>query len=189
MGDVFINAEGASDRVVVVTESALFVANPDRARIVDLTALILQGADPARVLPDARAIPLSAVSSVTANRHGDDMDIRYGEGGKSGRENVSFKDAATRDRALALIERHLGGRFEKKERQFGVVRAALRPVVATVASGALTRTLAGAAADVGLDFLGPTGVWAVGGLVTFGCAVWFFKRVKTPPHVVTLTAR
>ena len=210
MIEVFTGENELFDRLLVVSDDAVYVSNPDKEKVAGIASKIREGTPVNSVVPDADAIRYAAVSSVKANRFRDDLNIYHQQAGKTRMRNITFKDAAHRDAALQALERRLAPRFTKAEVQYGVVRAALVPLLTTAALAALTYVsymaaggvAAGEAVDIhgraraqkrmfawALEILGPTGVAVVGGLIVLGCIGWLVVRVKKPPLMVTLTPR
>ena len=210
MIEVFTGENELFDRLLVVSDDAVYVSNPDKEKVAGIASKIREGTPVNSVVPDADAIRYAAVSSVKANRFRDDLNIYHQQAGKTRMLNITFKDAAHRDAALQALERRLAPRFTKAEVQYGVVRAALVPLLTTAALAALTYVsymaaggvAAGEAVDIhgraraqkrmfawALEILGPTGVAVVGGLIVLGCIGWLVVRVKKPPLMVTLTPR
>jgi len=210
MIEVFTGENELFDRLLVVSDDAVYVSNPDKEKVAGIASKIREGTPVNSVVPDADAIRYAAVSSVKANRFRDDLNIYHQQAGKTRMRNITFKDAAHRDTALQALERRLAPRFTKAEVQYGVVRAALVPLLTTAALAALTYVsymaaggvAAGEAVDIhgraraqkrmfawALEILGPTGVAVVGGLIVLGCIGWLVVRVKKPPLMVTLTPR
>ena len=210
MIEVFTGENELFDRLLVVSDDAVYVSNHDKEKVAGIASKIREGTPVNSVVPDADAIRYAAVSSVKANRFRDDLNIYHQQAGKTRMRNITFKDAAHRDTALQALERRLAPRFTKAEVQYGVVRAALVPLLTTAALAALTYVsymaaggvAAGEAVDIhgraraqkrmfawALEILGPTGVAVVGGLIVLGCIGWLVVRVKKPPLMVTLTPR
>jgi hypothetical protein len=210
MIEVFTGEDELFDRLLVVSDDAAYVSNPDKEKLADIASKIREGSPIKSVVPDADEIRYAAVSSIKANRFRDDLNIYHQQVGKTRMRNITFKDAARRDAALQALERRLAPRFTRAEVQYGVVRAALAPLLTTSALAALTYVsymaaggvAAGEAVDIhgrgraskrmfawALELLGPTGVAVVGGLIVLGCIGWLVARVKKPPLMVTLTPR
>ena len=213
--DVFSSGEQLFDRLVVVTNEALFTANPDKPQLAG-TASRVTAAAPAvtSVVPDAEEIPYKKISSVKANRHRSDLNVYYHDGSRDRMKNIGFDNASTRDRAFESLRRRLGPRFVKDEVQYSVLSAAFAPLLTTVVFAGLTMFLmsaaqeladgtdvnvtgsarAGTAAAKGLTvlvlgLLGPTGVMVVGGLFVAGGIAWLVARVRKPPLMAILTAK
>ena len=72
-GDVFSNGEGLFDRLVVLTNEALFTANPEKPQLAGIAPKVIAAAPAVQsVLPGAEQIAYKSISSVKANRHRSD---------------------------------------------------------------------------------------------------------------------
>ena len=166
------------------------------------------------VLPQEKQIRYDVISYVRANKFRVDLNIYHRRSSlplDNDTTKVSFKDASARDTALEALEQRLAPRFQRREVQWGTVRAALAPfftgvLVALLTYGSMWTAVLFAAGDeanfvkgaggyatvaqlhiVVCRLLGPTGVAIVGGLVVLGCIVWLIERVKQPPLLITLS--
>jgi hypothetical protein len=167
------------------------------------------------VLPQEKQVRYDAISFVRANKFSDDLDICHRRSPlplDNDTTTVTFKDASARDSALEALARRLAPRFQRREVQYGIVRAALEPfliggLLAIITYGSVQVAALVAAGD-GANFfkrgapvgargarlyilvcrlLGPTGVAIVGGLAVLACIVWLVKRVNQPPLMITLS--
>ena len=213
--DVFSSGEGLFDRLVVLTNEALFTANPDKPQLAGIAAKVTAAAPAVRsVVPDAEEITYKSISSVKANRHRDDLNVYYHDGSRDRMKNISFDTAAIRDRAFESFRRRLGPRFVKDEVQYSVLSAAFAPLLTSVIFAALTLFMMSAAQELAdganvrvtgsarastaaakgifvlvLGVLGPTGVMVLGGLFVAGGIAWLIARLRKPPLMATLTAK
>lgn len=154
---------------------------------------------------NAEAIAYHSISSVDAMKVGSDLNIHLQTllSMPTRTIPVMFANASDRDAALAALGRRL--RFQRREVQYGVVRAALAPLVAGSLVGMFTYVSVGGAALVAAGeerylrtqweaallipvfrLLGPRGVAVIGGLVVIACMAALFARVLQSPIVVTL---
>jgi hypothetical protein len=208
--EVFTNDDELFDRLVVVGADAIHTANPDKPALSSLATRIREGAVVGQVIPDADTILYSAISSVKANRHRDDLNIYHTRDAKTRMKNIQFAQAATRDRVLSLLARRLGPGFQRTDVQYGLFRAAVIPLLIAAALAAFTWLAYGAAEELAggeeavisgrartekyifvgaLNLLGPTGVAVVGGIIVIACLAWLAARVRTPPLMATLARR
>ncbi len=209
--EVFSNGDALFDRLVVVTNEALFTANPDKPLLAGLAAqVVATGPMVKSVVPDADEIAFTSISSVKANRHRTDLNVYYHDGSRDRMKNIDFESARTRDRAFESLRRRLGPRFVKDEQQYGLAGAALAPLVTTLVLGGLTMFLMSAARELDngvpvkiagsarttkrltvlvLDVLGTTGTMVLGGLLVAASIAWLVARVRKPPLMATLTAK
>lgn len=205
--DVFTGEDEIFDRLFVVTDDAVYVSNPDKEKLSGIASQLREGASVKAVVPDAEEVRYTAITSVKANKFRDDLNIYHRQGSKTHTKNVTFKDASARDVALAALAPRLGPRFQRREVQYGVVRAAFAPLLTAGGLATLTYVAVQAAAGLAagdeveirgraraqkrmfawaLELLGPTGVGILGGLVVLGCIAWLVARVKQPPLMITL---
>ena len=208
--EVFTSDGEMFDRLVVITDEAVYVANPEDEKLSGLRTALTGGAAVKSVVPDADQVLWSAVSSVKANKFSDNLNIHHKQGSQTRMKNVTFKNAPARDVVLAALERRLGPRFQKREAQYGVARAAVAPLL--TAAGLALFTYIAVQAAVGIaegeeaeirgrsqvikrlfvwvvELLGPTGVTIVGSLLVLGCIAWLVGRVKQPLLMITLSPR
>ena len=206
--DVFTSDDQMFDRLLVLTDDAVYVSNPDKAQLSRIGSQLREGTPVKTVVPDADEVRYSAISSVTANKLGDSLNIYHLQGSQTRMKNVTFKDASAMQTALAALARRLAPRFQRREVQYGALRASLAPLVTAAVIAALTYVsvmaatglAAGEDADIRgraqlvkrifvwvIGLLGPTGVAIAGGLVVLGCLAWLVARVKQPPLMVTLS--
>jgi hypothetical protein len=128
------------------------------------------------VLPHEKEIRYEVISYVRANKFSDDLSI-YHRRSLLPLDNytttVSFRDTSARDTALAALERRLAPRFQRREVQYGLVRAALEPfliggLLAIFTYGSVQVAALLAAGD-GANFLDPEYPWAHAGR---DCTSW-----------------
>jgi hypothetical protein len=208
--DVYSSSEQLFDRLVVLTNEALFTANPDKAQVKGLAAAVTAAAPAVKsVVPDAEEIAFRSISSVKANRHRSDLNVHYNDG-QVRIKNIDFDSPAIRDRAFESLRRRLGPRFVKDEVQYNVLSAAFAPLLTVVVFAGITMFLMGAAQELAdgveartsgrnaflksmfvlvLNVLGPTGVMIVGGLLVLAALAWLVARVRKPPLMAILTAK
>jgi hypothetical protein len=209
--DVFSSSEQLFDRLVVLTNEALFTANPEKAQLKGIATAVPAAAPAVKsVVPDAEEIAFKSISSVKANRHRSDLNVYYHDGSRDRMKNIDFDTAAIRDRAFEGFRRRLGPRFVKDEVQYSVLSAAFAPLLAVVVFAAVTMFMMGAAQElkdgvevkirggavaakgifvVVLGVLGPTGVMILGGLFVLGGIAWLVARLRKPPLMAILTAK
>lgn len=206
MADLYVNVNGASDRLVVLADDGIVTANPDPSMLAGGGAEALAAA----ALATGNRIPYAAIQSIKANRFRDDVNIQYRDGSASRLTNIGFKDTTDRDRAVRAIHKRLGPQFRLREEQYSAGRAALAPMVTLLAVAGFTylsvlaasEIAGGAVAEVRgrnqlmkslyvwvLQTLGPTGVMIAGALIALGAVAWLVQRVKQPPRMVTIAAQ
>lgn len=207
----WFNPAARFDRVTVLHQGTLVLANPDQGKVSALQSVATAGQfTPDLLGGDAKVIPLGAITKVRANRHSDAMNVYYTADGKARMANVGFASSAVRDEAFSALQAQLGPASTTTVSSFTPLRAMVAPLISLaivsfivfVAYQSALELAAGAEARIRgraallkllfvglLNLLGPTGVLILGGLVLLGLVVWLFKRVKTPPIMLTLTPR
>jgi hypothetical protein len=204
-----VQPQARLDRVTLLFDNALVVANPDASVAAQVPARLAAG-EPAETLlgSSTTVIPLQAISKIRSNKNGSDMNVHYTAQGKSRMSNIGFADAATRDEVFAAVQQRLGQNVRVQVQELNSLQAGIKPglvlVVATFFviagyAGAL-EIAAGTTYDVHgrgamlqrayislVSLLGPTGVVILGGLLLLMLLIWFVKRVGTPPTYMTLT--
>ncbi|MDJ0788889.1 MAG: hypothetical protein QNK05_18950 [Myxococcota bacterium] len=198
----WIDAERVFDKVVALSDDVIYVANPSSEQALAMKQA-LDGDEPASTVikDDATSILINSILLVSYNAHDTDIDIAYQAGKEKESKNIDFSTAAERnDFALQLAERLPD--FESKSVQYGRIRAALGPLAFGAVASLLTLAFYGAAIEIAggataeiegrhraiknlvfmaLDWIGPTGVLIVGGLLMFATGYTLVHRVHTPP--------
>jgi hypothetical protein len=206
---IWINPRASLDRVTLLADNTLIVANPSAEVAAQLPARLAAG-EPLKALLGGKAtvIPLADIRKVRGKQGADDLDVHYTAQGKVRMMNVGFADNATRDEVLDTLQHRMGAGFQVRVQELSPLQAAIKPffmlLVATffvVAGfvGAL-EIAAGAEYDISgrgallqrayvsiVSLLGPVGVLVLGGLLVLGLLVWFVRRVLNPPTQMTLT--
>jgi hypothetical protein len=205
---IWINPRASLDRVTLLADNTLIVANPSAEVAAQLPARLAAG-EPLKALLGGKVtvIPLADIRKVRGKQGADDLDVHYTAQGKARMMNVGFADSATRDEVLDTLQHRMGAGFQVRVQELSPLQAAIKPffmlLVATffvVAGfvGAL-EIAAGAEYDISgrgamlqrayvsiVSLLGPVGVLVLGGLLVLGLLVWFVRRVLNPPTQMTL---
>ena len=208
--DVFLNPAGTFDRLVLFTETSIIVANPAAAALAGLGPASTPEQLTAVIGADATNLSYAAIKKVSTNLHGDALNVTWRDETRDRFTNIGLKDGAVRDQAWEKLRRRLGPAFQFSDVQFGVVRAALAPLVTVAVFAFITWALYMAATGLAegedadtsgrnaalkavtvlvLDLLGPTGVVIVGGLITAIAVAWGVARIRKPPRMLTLKRR
>jgi hypothetical protein len=200
---VWVNEAGIFDKVVVVTDEAVYRANPPKAELAGLLARISAGESPDIVLSkETKVVPLDQITRIRIEENDEDMEVFYGNDSL----DMSFKDAVDRDKAFAALERNLKGfRFERVA--LNPFTAGWKPLLVTlalafgtwIAHQASAQLAAGDTYEIHgrkrafkklvmqlLELIGPTGVLILGGLMVLVAAYVFAQRVRQPPTYVSL---
>jgi hypothetical protein len=79
MSQVFVNEDGP-DRLTILTENAILVANPNKSNLAVISDRIRRGEEPTQLIRNAQATPLAPVSSVDAVASSRIMRVWWREG-------------------------------------------------------------------------------------------------------------
>jgi hypothetical protein len=203
--DTFIGAGGLSDGLIAITDYAILIADVEPAVAKTLASRLADGS--LDDLPRAKRIELSSLTSVQSNQHGHEVTLEHRDGKTTQITLATFADPATRDRALAVLQRRFGSAVRREETQFSMLRAIAIPLLWTVGIALFTwicveaaRELAGGA-DVPqrhatrprnalfaavLALIGPVGAFVLGSLATAAAGRWTYQRWRQPPLMVRL---
>jgi hypothetical protein len=147
----------------------------------------LEGAkDPSNVLGwRDTVIPLSAITSVSLDKTRGEMLIHYAMRNKEGKKEtdagfMKFKEPKAADDFLRTLQARLGPTWRMRTKQYGRLRAALKPLAAMLV-----------VLVVYLVRFGPCDPFAsvLFGLVFMACFVWFILYLLKPPLMAFLEAR
>jgi hypothetical protein len=205
--DVFMNPKGMFDRLVLLTNDSIVVANPEESTLTEAAAAGANVNWQHVAGLKSTVVPYASIRKVSTNKHGDTLNVRYQDKSGSRLTSISMKDGPARDQAWEGLRRRLGSSFRFSDVQYGAFRAALSPLVAVALCALLTWLFYMAASELATggeaevrgrnqafkwiavmvaSVLGPTGVMIVGGIATFIAAAWGMARIKTPPRMLTL---
>jgi uncharacterized membrane protein len=205
---VWVNPRALLDRVTLLWEDALVVANPSADAAAQLPARLAAG-EPVQAMLGQKVtvIPLTAISKVHSNKKNCDMNVHYKVKGEARKTNIGFADGETRDQVLEALQQRLGHGFRLTVRELNVFHATIKPGIALLVAmffvvagymGALEMAAGETYETHGrhallkwlfvemVSIIGPIGVLIVGGLIVLVLSVWFFKRVSNPPTQMTL---
>lgn len=201
------NRESVFDTLIVLTDNYLFVGTKTDEKL-DKALEGLQSAssdNDIEALVDGKAIALEDIKKVSCNIHSELVYVKHKTPKETREQSISCQDQKTTEQLLSALKEKLS--FNEKRVQYGPTRAAIKPSIFVAISAFITYVLFGAAQAVAanpdvelsgrrqglkaafvwvMEFLGPTGVVILGGLITLLCAYWLVKRVKTPPLMCTL---
>jgi hypothetical protein len=208
--DVFVNPEGLFDRLVLFTDEAIVVANPEAGALAALKPGSGSADWKAVIGQSFSILPYTSIRKISTNKHGDTLSVRWKDTTRDRLTSICLKDAVVRDQAWDRLRRRLGQGFRVSDVQFGPVRAAVAPMAVVALCVFLTwivhmaagELAAGAEPEVRgrnqvikqlvvlvVSLIGPTGVLIVGGLATVMAAAWAVARVRVPPRMLTLARR
>jgi len=203
----WLDEESPTNRVVVLSEDAVYSAHPSKKQMPAISAALEEGQHVASVVKDdVTAVPIGAISMVEYDRTGDDIEIEYALGREKKTESIWFSSAEQRDDFAAQLAERLTD-FTSETKVYGPVRAAVGPIgfgavvafFTWVLHGAAVALAGGADVDVSgrraglkrlvmgiVELIGPTGVLVVGGLLLALTVAVLVMRIKEPPIMVKM---
>lgn len=209
-GEVMVVTAGGtpSARLFAITATDLWARNPPADEVESAGAGVREGTTDPGSLPaglGGARVPLAIIRKVTADIHRKSLAIEHGGALGKKVETFNFQTFEERDLVLAALDVRLPESFKRRDVQYGVVRAAVAPVLslaivvlvtlfmhkaaATAANGGHVK---GGSAKTRLfvwlaELLGVTGVWILCGLIMLGIVAWLVAQVRTPPLYRTIT--
>ncbi len=200
--------DGGDTQLVMVDDESVFSESGPRARIAGIAKAIEGGASPGRTFTaEAKHVVLRDTRRVQQTSGDQDIDFVLGEGKEEKTISVGVADGGMRDDIFAAVEKATEGRLKRYEDSLSRPRAALPSLIALTVFGFGTAIAMRAAAALQaadevvvsgrkkgikqlfvwiLEFLGPTGVAVIGGLICALCLWNLQSRLRTPPHLQML---
>lgn len=197
-------------QLILVSNEALYAQEMTSTSCATQLSELNAGKSPATVFgKDATHIVLRSVCKVQMTRGDEEIEFVLRDGKDEKTQSISIDDEGIRADVFAALERATEGRFQRFEDQYSSARAAFGNVVALSIIGFLSKIAASAAATIRsaedyavegrrkglkqmfvsvLDFLGPTGVWVIGGSICALLLVSLYSRITTPPFMTILQA-
>jgi len=193
-----------------LNESNLVIDRPDEEQTPQIKDALLGGTPAAQVLSSKSVdIPLLSIVSIQADQVDDEIEVHYRAGDEVKEETLHLASPEKRDEVYQQLKAAFGDKFSETEHNYSVPRAAFGSLAALTTFGLLTwggaKFAAGlrAAEDYEisgsrqglkaliagiLEFIGPIGVYVVGGLICAMCALTLFTRVTKPQQMLILQA-
>lgn len=113
LGNVWINPTGRPDKVVILHDNALVVANPNRRALRKFEAEVTAGMLHLDLLgKDTLFIPYNAIDKVIVDQHKPRLLVRFRSGRRRISENVRFAGPSLRDEVFQSIKTDAGSRFD-----------------------------------------------------------------------------
>lgn len=204
---VWTDEKASFDSFLALDENSIYIASPEKSRIVEIAEQIRSGTSPVSALQGSRAkqIQLDTLKHIKSNKHTCIINYKFtGTGGKNKLGNFTFKEEL-RDDLFAKLDFLCSRGFKYTETQFNRFRAAIAPLAMICAVSILSlicQQIAIQIAEEGpieitgryrgykrlfvstIEFLGPTGIIIIGGIFGILCLVWLVMRIKTPPFML-----
>ncbi len=200
--DTFLND------LIFLDDRSLIVDRTKEEQAETQKAALMSGQSPASVLSsDCLYIPLTSVVRISTDRHDEDIEIAYKADDEVKEQTLRLSSPEIRDQVFATLKQIYGDRFEEFEEAYSRPQAAFGPLMALTITAALSWLLAAAASELRgaesyeisgsrqglkallagtLEFVGPIGVYVVGGLIGLLSALLLIKNLQQPPLMVTL---
>jgi hypothetical protein len=198
------------NHLIYLNESNLVIDKPDEERAPQIKEALLGGTPAAQVLSsDSVDIPLLSITSIQADRADDEIEIHYKSGNETKEKTLHLANAEAREDVYGQLKAAFGDKFSETEDNYSIPRASFGSLTALTVFGLLTWGGAKFAAALRaaedyeisgsrqgakqliawiLEFLGPIGVYVVGGLICALCAVTLYARVTKPQQMLILQA-
>ncbi|WP_148040962.1 hypothetical protein [Montanilutibacter psychrotolerans] len=203
------DGKGEKTQLIVVTDEALYAhtfATPVAQQHVDE---LVSGKSPALLfaVADATYVAFRSLDRAQCSSSDNDIDFAFKEGKEDQSVSLSIEGEGIREQVLAALEHALHGRFKRYEDQYSRPRAAFGSALWLSIFAFATWVLANAASALQaagdheitgrrkglktlvagtLEWLGPTGVTVIGGLLCALVAWNLVNRVKAPSLVQIL---
>ena len=195
--EVFSSSEQLFDRLFVLTNDALFTANPDKPLVAGLAAKVLAtGPMVKSVVPDAEEIFTEHLfrEDQPAPHRSQRLPSRWHPGPD---EEHRLRQRGRPRSRIRVHETAVGSGLRERRKAIRIAGAAFAPLVTTLVLAGLTWFLMGAARELDegvevqirgsqraakgiavlvLDVLGPTGTMVLGGLLVAASVAWLVGR-------------
>ena len=198
MKQVWINPTGSKSKVVILTEEAILLANPDPKQLRRFQDS-LEGEQPTSVLlaDSLQVIPLISILKLQSDRERSQIRIVHGFGGKPSQSLAQFDELGTRDNAFETLRQALGLGFSIGLRETGKLKSGWKPLskallVIILASFMRSSAVqaaekgAGVSAQESLVIFGPTAIPIVASLLVLYFLRDFYRRTQNPMPLLEL---
>lgn len=194
--------------LIFLNDSNLIVDSPDKEKAPAMKQALLGGSPAAQVLSsDSVDIPLLSIVSIQTDKNDDEIEVHYKNGKEVEDKTLRLASSEKRDEVYAALKAAFGDKFTETEDAYSVPQAAFASLMSLTVFGLLTWFGAwfagalraaedyeisgsnqGAKALIAtiLEFLGPTGVYVIGGIICALCAWSLFSRVTQPQVMMIL---
>lgn len=206
----WVDEENFFEKIVVISEDTLFVANPNNKSIPDMIKKLENGESPAKIFKsDIDIIHTNQITNISIDESKEYMNIKYinNTSPKPNNRNITFKSKEDRNEAFEKLKKQLPS-FNATTIHMSRLRASIPPIVVSLIIAVITWLLHKAAVGIQgektdivkgryrvikqflywiLDTLGPTGIQITGGIIIFIVLCTIIPMIKTPPIITTLT--
>ena len=204
MASVWCADDTFGPQFIFLGEQNLIVDMPKSGNREQMRDALLAGSSPAAVVSSLSVdIPLTSIVHIATDKHDEDIEIRYKVGDEIKDQTLRLANPEIRDEVWKELKAIFGDRFQQFEHAKNIPEAAFGGLAALTFFGAMSWLLASVASSFRaadgdydiegrhqgakalfawfMEFLGPIGVWIIGGLL---CALSFMavvNAVRQPP--------
>ncbi len=208
MSTVWCADETFLDELIFLSDSNLVIDSADDSSAEEIKAALLSGTPAAKVLSsDSVDVPLLAVVSIATDRNDDEIEVKYRSGKEIEETTLQLSSQEVRDDVYEALKSRFGDKLTETEDAYSVPQAAYGSLLSLTVFGLLTWAGAGfakllrAAEDYDIsagrqglkaliawvfEFLGPVGVYIIGGIICLLCAMSLYSRVTQPQIMLVL---
>ena len=210
MNQVWCADDTFLDDLIYLGHENLFVDWTKEDEVATKRDALLAGQSPGAVLSaEATNIPLHAITRISTDRNDEDIEIAYKSGSEEKEKTLRLASQELRDEVFASMKQLFGDKFAEYEDQHSVAEATYAPLMSLTITALITWLLAAAASTIRaaedidiegrnaglkalfvwlLDFIGPIGIYIVGGLLCVLFLMAVVVGIKEPPNMLLLQA-
>lgn len=192
--------------LIFLNDSNLVVSSPEKEKSEEIKQALLAGTPAAQLLDsDSTDIPLLSIVSIKTDLNDDEIEVHYKSGDDVEETTLRLASKEIRDEVYQKLKERFGDRFSETEDVYSIPRSAFGALMwLTIFSlgtwgAANFASLLRAAEDYEingskqglkqliawvLEFLGPTGVYIIGGIICAICALSVFNSVVKPERML-----
>lgn len=208
MNAVWCGDETFLDQLIYLNESNLVIDSPDEDKVAQIKEALLGGTPAARVLSsDSVDVPLLSITSISTDKNDDEIEIKYKSGKEIEEATLELSSTDARDEVYQALKICFGDKFTETEDAYSTPQAAYGSLFGLTIFGMLTwgganfASTLRAAGDYEitgsrqglkamiawvLEFIGPIGVYIIGGLFCLLSALLLYSRVTQPQVMLVL---
>jgi len=198
MANVWCADDTFAAQFIFLDDRNLIVDLPKRKNQEQMRNALMSGSSPAAVVTSLSTdIPLTSITRIATDKHDEDIEIRYKVGNETKNETLRMANPDKRDEVWAQLNAIFGDKFNQFEDAKSIPEATFGALAALTFFGCISWLLAAAASafraadgdyDIEgrhqgakalfawlMEFLGPIGVWIIGGIF---CALSFMAVVN-----------
>lgn len=209
---IWIDEKSDKQQVVALSDEGIYFEKLESEQAEALVSQLQAGESPDVLFgEDADHIPLRRLAKVTVDRNDDnDIELYFGEGKERKNTTLSVDAKEMRDAIYSALRESTSSRFSEYVDQYNIPRAAFASLATFSLFALLTWALMAAASAIRaaeelditgrkralkqafagvLDFLGPTGVGIIGGILCLLALFVLVSRIKKPQLMYILQSK